>query len=797
MQPKVTIITITYNLIKANRKETFKQCLESVHKQTYKNIEHIIIDGASTDGTLDLIKEYANKGWITYYSEPDSGIYNAMNKGLAHATGDYIAFLNTDDFFHKKDGIEKAITTLLSENADFTYSDAIYITEKGKYFGDMICVPESFYIRMPVCHQSLFVKTSLMRELNGFDEKFKNAGDYEFIMRLFLSGAKCVETQYKFVTYRLGGLSDVCCVESANECIAAYKKNFAKYTEGDKYNYKKMWDQIIFPKKLFYSILNDVDPNLKNRMLQDWHGYEAYDKTYQQISKVTYVKKPGDELKAKLKKVFGIKTVPFNNKTKKYFLGIPILKEKYNNNNTELYLFSLFPFFKINFVNNRTKLYLFGICLCEYRKTNNTIVTYDNSIEDIVSKASEIILNRPVSQNKVAVFGIIPPEESGIADYNLNTFKVAQDKFDVFANIREINAYNKQIKNGIKNMFPLCTAKYADFIEHYKHKLYVFGNCHQHKEVFEDAIKTKGDPNRSMQLHEPWLFGMINPTYEGKFEEYQQLVIESYPQLKEEILKISDIPHIMSLLNNLGYCGLRIVINATGIKNIFVNNDKAKQMVEDELKDCSISGVKVRMSFLPIEKIEADNINIKEASNQKIIATFGIPQEAKMSETLIEAVKILNETENGNYKLVLAGYYVNSYLKTNNYKYDFIIPFDSPDTKTLFALMNSADLAVQLRKKPHGESSACIMQLLGMKQNILTSEDFVSKELEEYCHTVPRDITAEKLAKELKNILENPISYDNNAIAEKFSFTNLAKLLYDGSLDFNNSSVKEEEYANY
>ena len=798
MQPKVTIITITYNLIKAKRKKTFKQCLESVHNQTYKNIEHIIIDGASTDGTLDLIKEYADKGWITYYSEPDNGIYNAMNKGLARATGEYIAFLNTDDFFNKKDGIYQSVKTLLSENADFTYSNATYLTPKNRYYGDMISVPESFFIRMPVCHQSLFVKTSLMRKLNGFDENFKNAGDYEFIMRLFLSGAKGVETKYKFVSYRLGGLSDVCSTESGKECIEAYKKNFAQYIDGETYDYQKMWDTIIFPKKLFYNILKDIDPNLKKRMLQDWNSYEAFDDTYQKIAKVTYVKKSNEKNKDFLKRFLGIKKVKYNNKIKKYFLGIPILKEKYYNNKIKVYLISLLPFIKIKFEKNTAKVYLLGFYIFEYALTNNNIIQYknnnsNNSVEVVIYKSSEILLNRPKTQNKIAVFGIIPPEKSGIAYYNLNTFKVAQDRFDFFANIRDINTYNKHINDNITNMFPLCTFRYADNIEHYKHKLYIFGNCYHHKEVFEDAIRTKGEQNRSMQLHEPWLFGMINPTYEGKFEEYKKLVIESYPHLKKEILKTNNISDIMVLLNSVGYCGLRIVINATGIKNIFVNNDMAKQMIENELKDSVISGVKVKMSFLPIEKIEADNVDLRENSDQKIIATFGIPQEAKMTETLIAAVKILNEKESKKYKLVLAGYYVQSYLKANNYNYDFIIPFESPDTEILFTLMNSADLAIQLRKKPHGETSACIMQLLGMQQQILTSENFVSKELEQYCSTVPRTITAEELASEIKNLLNNPINYDNNEIAEKFSFDNLAKLLYNSALDFDNPSLEEKE----
>ncbi len=92
--PKVTIVTITYNLIKAGRTDSFKQAVESVHRQNYDNIEHIIIDGASTDGSKELIEEYVKKKWVICFSEPDKGIYDAMNKGIQKASGEYIAFLN-------------------------------------------------------------------------------------------------------------------------------------------------------------------------------------------------------------------------------------------------------------------------------------------------------------------------------------------------------------------------------------------------------------------------------------------------------------------------------------------------------------------------------------------------------------------------------------------------------------------------------------------------------------------------------------------------------------------------------
>ena len=784
MQPKVTVVTITYNIIKSNRENFFKQCVESVHNQTYRNIEHIIIDGASNDGTIDLIKHYADKDWINYYSEPDTGIYDAMNKGIYKASGDYIVFLNSDDFFHEKNGIEISINTLIGQHADFTYSNARYLTENNKYFGELVSVPESFYIRMPVCHQSLIVSTELMRKLNGFDDHFKNAGDYEFILRLFLSGAKGIQTKCVFVSYRLGGMSDVNSQQSRKECIDAYRKNFKKYSDGISFDYKLMWDGMVFPIKLFNNILKDVHPSLRNIMLSDWNSYEKFNPEYKKISKITYISKRFDKTKEFLKKYLGIKKVSYNNKTKKYFLGIPVLKTKYRDTNIKIYLLSIFPFVKIKLLPTVVKLNLLGVQICSYKRVINIVEKKYDNIEDIIIHALKKLLNRKTHSDKIAAFGIIPPEVSGIADYNLKTFKDADDKFDVFSDIRNTKEYFNLINNKVDNIFPLCLCDVADYISHYKHKLYIFGNCHQHKKIFENAISTKGEVNRSMQLHEPWLFGMINPTFEGKFEEYKHLVIDSYPNLKYEIMKCPDIPQIMVLLCNHGYCGLRIVINATGIKNIFVNNDIAIQMVHDELKDSSIRDVNVKLSFLPIEKIESNLVDLRENPEQKIIATFGIPQEAKMTDTLIEAVRLLNERDHLDYKLILAGYYVNQYLQSHRYNFDFIIPLDSPDTDTLFSLMKSSDLTVQLRKKPHGESSACIVQLLGMEQNIVTSENFLSKELEKYCHIVPRDVSPLELRNYLKDFIAHPVDYSIESISRQYSFSNLAELLYREALTF-------------
>lgn len=244
-RPLVTIVTITFNLFDSGRKEYFKQCLESVHDQTYANIEHIIIDGASNDGTLDLIKEYADKGWVRYISEPDTGIYNAMNKGIQAAKGDYIAFLNSDDFYHNKQAVELSVKALEKTKADFSYANFIVTGENQRYIerGEL----ERFLYIMPFGHPTMFVKTSVIRAENGFDESLGLPADYDLIIRLILKNYLSVYIDSEIVTYRLGGLGTT--TDHSNEIGKIYLKNFSPFCNFSGINEaKKIMYEGILPK---------------------------------------------------------------------------------------------------------------------------------------------------------------------------------------------------------------------------------------------------------------------------------------------------------------------------------------------------------------------------------------------------------------------------------------------------------------------------------------------------------------------------------------------------------------------
>lgn len=205
--PKVTIVTVVYNLINAGREVYFRQCLESVHNQSYPYIEHLVIDGASDDGTIDLLEEYRKKGYVKYYSEPDEGLYDAMNKGIQKATGKYVAFLNSDDFYHNEDAVALSIEKLEEEQADFSCASAYILQNEERAF---IIPPslEKFFLNVPVNHQTVFMRREVLLSEGGFrKELFKICADYDLIVRVILKGYHPIVVDECIASYRYGGAS--------------------------------------------------------------------------------------------------------------------------------------------------------------------------------------------------------------------------------------------------------------------------------------------------------------------------------------------------------------------------------------------------------------------------------------------------------------------------------------------------------------------------------------------------------------------------------------------------------------
>lgn len=207
---KVSIITIAYNCA-----DTIAQTIESVLSQNYSDIEYIIIDGNSTDGTQDIIRKYEDK--ISYWvSEPDEGIYDAMNKGLKHATGEIIGIINSDDWY-EQGAIRKVVDIYQKKPFDMLYGEINFIDEAGEVQGQSVssCFPP---------HPSMFVARRVYLKYGMFDTTYKIASDHEFKLRLYAKGVAIIHIKDVLANFRLTGVSSVNVVETLRETYEINKK---------------------------------------------------------------------------------------------------------------------------------------------------------------------------------------------------------------------------------------------------------------------------------------------------------------------------------------------------------------------------------------------------------------------------------------------------------------------------------------------------------------------------------------------------------------------------------------------
>ena len=204
---KVSIITVSYNSAK-----TIIETIESVVNQSYDNIEYIIIDGDSKDGTKDIIESYKHQ-IHTIVSEPDKGIYDAMNKGLALATGDVIGLLNSDDTFAHKDVIKNVVATFNAKQVDAVYGNLKYINGATKatvrnWKSGAYRRSKFLFGWMPP-HPTFFVKREAYEQFGRFDTSLKSAADYELMLRfLYKNKVTAAHNNEVMVLMRTGGQSN-------------------------------------------------------------------------------------------------------------------------------------------------------------------------------------------------------------------------------------------------------------------------------------------------------------------------------------------------------------------------------------------------------------------------------------------------------------------------------------------------------------------------------------------------------------------------------------------------------------
>jgi len=225
---KFSVITATYN-----SQSTITDAINSVASQTYNNIEHIIIDGASTDNTLSIIENIKSR-ISKIISEPDNGIYEALNKGIENTTGDIIVFLHADDIFAENTIIEKAANLFLEKQPDSIYGNLQYVAKEntGKIIRYWKSGDFSFSkLRkgwMPP-HPTFFVKKEIYDKFGNFDTSFKIAADYDIILRFL--GKQKISTAYLpkvMIKMRIGGESNKSIkniIKKMKEDVKALRKN--------------------------------------------------------------------------------------------------------------------------------------------------------------------------------------------------------------------------------------------------------------------------------------------------------------------------------------------------------------------------------------------------------------------------------------------------------------------------------------------------------------------------------------------------------------------------------------------
>jgi glycosyltransferase involved in cell wall biosynthesis len=204
---KISIITVVWN-----NKKTIKDAIDSVLSQTYKNIEYIIVDGASTDGTVEIVQSYGDK-INKFISEKDKGLYDAMNKGIALATGDIIGILNSDDFYIDSYVIEKVVKEFEEKDVNSVYADLVFVKPENlhktvRYYDSSHFNPTKFAYGWMPAHPTFFVKREVYEKYGVFRTDLKIGADFDILAR-FLYTHKISYSYMKevLVKMRVGGVS--------------------------------------------------------------------------------------------------------------------------------------------------------------------------------------------------------------------------------------------------------------------------------------------------------------------------------------------------------------------------------------------------------------------------------------------------------------------------------------------------------------------------------------------------------------------------------------------------------------
>jgi len=204
---KISVITAVYN-----NRNTIAEAIESVLAQTHPLVELVVIDGGSTDGTLDVLAQFGDRITVMV-SEPDDGIYHALNKGIALASGEVVGFLHSDDVFPDRDVLERVVATLTASSADAVYGDLEYVQRDDaskivRYWKSGTYSARKLRAGWMPPHPTFYARREVYERLGGFDVSMRIAADYDCMLRFFQAGVAVAYVAQVQVRMRTGGASN-------------------------------------------------------------------------------------------------------------------------------------------------------------------------------------------------------------------------------------------------------------------------------------------------------------------------------------------------------------------------------------------------------------------------------------------------------------------------------------------------------------------------------------------------------------------------------------------------------------
>ena len=209
-KPVVTVVTVCFNPLKDGRETLLAKNLASVQQQKDVTLEHLIVDGGSDDGTLKFLIQYNNVYHdIRILSKSDSSIYEAMNRGIALARGKYVIFLNSDDYYHRSDGLALSVKALEESDCSFTFAPVL---PKGPHtrfthYHHPQRRLHKVFVTSVIPHPSMLYRRTALVEMGGYDQTYRLAADYDMTLRLISNGHKGCFVNHCFATFVVGGFS--------------------------------------------------------------------------------------------------------------------------------------------------------------------------------------------------------------------------------------------------------------------------------------------------------------------------------------------------------------------------------------------------------------------------------------------------------------------------------------------------------------------------------------------------------------------------------------------------------------